>query len=110
MDTPWRRSSTITTSIDGGFSPRGNGSHGFVKTSPMAASRLSFDCSSWYTCVKRTNAVLLELVDHVTMKNTKKFVRFGLAVEGLMSDQKLKVSRSSPPPFKKKKEKRNLTG
>jgi len=36
--------SLITLSIAGAFSPRGNGSHGFDKTSPIAASMLSFDC------------------------------------------------------------------
>jgi hypothetical protein len=36
-------SSDMTLSSDGGFSPRGSGSHGFTKTSPMAASMLSLD-------------------------------------------------------------------
>lgn len=36
-------SSDMTLSSDGGFSPSGSGSHGFTKTSPMAASMLSLD-------------------------------------------------------------------
>lgn len=38
-------SSDMTLSSDGGLSPRGSGSHGFTKTSPMAASMLSLDCT-----------------------------------------------------------------
>jgi hypothetical protein len=37
-------SSDMTLSRDGGLRPRGRGSHGFTKTSPMAASMLSLDC------------------------------------------------------------------
>jgi hypothetical protein len=33
----------MTLPIEGGFSPSGRGSHGLDKTSPMAASMLSFD-------------------------------------------------------------------
>lgn len=40
---PCRWSSTKTLSVDGGFNPIGSGSHGFAKTSPIAASMLSFD-------------------------------------------------------------------
>jgi hypothetical protein len=42
--TPCFCSSTRTLSVAGGFSPRGSGSHGFDKTSPIAASTLSFVC------------------------------------------------------------------
>jgi hypothetical protein len=42
--TPRFCSSTRTLSVAGGFSPRGSGSHGFDKTSPIAASTLSFVC------------------------------------------------------------------
>lgn len=38
-------SSDMTLSSDGGLRPRGSGSHGFTKTSPMAASMLSLDCN-----------------------------------------------------------------
>ena len=36
--------SPFTLSSAGALRPRGSGSHGFDKTSPMAASMLSFDC------------------------------------------------------------------
>lgn len=45
LETPWRCNSVMTPSTDGGFSPKGSGSHGFVITSPIAASMLSFDCN-----------------------------------------------------------------
>lgn len=44
LATPCLCNSVKTLSIDGGFNPRGSGSHGFAKTSPIAASKLSFDC------------------------------------------------------------------
>lgn len=44
VGTPWRLSSTITPSRDGGLSPSGSGCHGFDNTSPITASMLSFDC------------------------------------------------------------------
>lgn len=46
MATPCRCSSPITLSRDGGINPSGSGSHGFDKTSPIAASMLSLDCSN----------------------------------------------------------------
>lgn len=41
--TPCLCNSPMTLSTEGGFSPKGSGSHGFVKTSPIAASMLSLD-------------------------------------------------------------------
>jgi hypothetical protein len=41
--TPCLCSSPITLSTEGGLRPRGSGSHGLVKTSPIAASILSLD-------------------------------------------------------------------
>ena len=41
--TPCLCNSTMTLSTEGGFRPRGSGSHGFDKTSPIAASMLSLD-------------------------------------------------------------------
>jgi hypothetical protein len=41
---PCRCSSPKTPSRDGGFRPRGRGSHGLDNTSPIAASTLSFVC------------------------------------------------------------------
>jgi hypothetical protein len=43
LATPCLCNSPMTLSTEGGFSPRGSGSHGFVKTSPIAASMLSLD-------------------------------------------------------------------
>jgi hypothetical protein len=43
-ETPCLCSSPITLSIAGALSPSGSGNHGFDKTSPIAASMLSFDC------------------------------------------------------------------
>lgn len=40
---PCRCSSPMTLSVEGGFRPRGRGSHGFDKASPIAASMLSFE-------------------------------------------------------------------
>ena len=69
---PCRWSSTITLSVAGGFRPRGSGSHGFVKTSPIAASTLSFVCNSKQQTkqifIKTCN---LEHVIHETQKSKK---------------------------------------
>jgi len=50
--TPCLCNSTMTLSTEGGFRPRGSGSHGFDKTSPIAASMLSLDgCICSWSCV-----------------------------------------------------------
>lgn len=41
---PCRCSSAITNSIEGGFNPSGNGFHGLLNASLIAASKISFGC------------------------------------------------------------------
>lgn len=51
LATPCLSSSPMTLPNEGGFSPSGSGSHGLDKTSPMAASMLSFDgCACSWSC------------------------------------------------------------
>lgn len=54
LETPCFCNSPITLSTAGALSPSGSGNHGFDKTSPIAASMLSFDCKLKYITISES--------------------------------------------------------